>query len=149
VQGEPLRILLVEDDLDHAELVLRCLAEHHVANEVVHVQDGETAVDYLLRRGTYGDPQRSPRPHLVLLDLRLPTLDGSEVLRLIKSTDEVRRIPVVILTSSEAEKDMVGAYDGHANSYLVKPMGFDDFARLINDLGYYWLAWNQHPWGAG
>jgi CheY-like chemotaxis protein len=139
----PLKILLIEDDPDHAELVLRCLTGHDVANSVVHVRDGETGLDYLLRRGAYADPETSPRPHLVLLDLRLPALDGSEVLRIVKTTEDVKRIPVVILTSSEAEKDLVGAYENHANSYLVKPIRYESFVQLIDELGYYWLARNR------
>ncbi len=86
------------------------------------------------------------RPHLNLLDLRLPKIDGVEVLREIKADDELRRIPVVVLTTSEAERDIARAYGNHANSYLVKPVDFDKFAQLMRDLGFYWLVWNQRPW---
>ncbi len=147
MQGEPSVILLVEDNLDHSELIQRCFREHLPTAAVYHVSDGEAALDYLFRRsGTVGaDPQKSPRPHVILLDLRLPKVDGLEVLKVIKTDHDLRRIPVVILTSSEIEEDLVGAYDNHANSYLVKPVDFYKFTQLMNDLGLYWLGWNRHP----
>jgi CheY-like chemotaxis protein len=143
--GEPLHILLVEDNEDHAELVIRSMRDQQVANVIHHVPDGEKALDYLFGRGTYADSASHPRPNLVLLDLRLPRVDGLEVLRTIKTTPELLRIPVVILTSSEAESDIVRSYDCHANSYLVKPLDFKTFTRLMKDLGFYWLGWNAHP----
>jgi len=99
----------------------------------------------LLRNGQYANPESSPRPHLILLDLRLPRVDGLEVLRQIKEQEDLNNIPVIILTTSEAEKDMTRAYSQHVNSYLVKPVGFEEFSKLMNDLGFYWLGWNQHP----
>ena len=143
MQGEAVEILLVEDDPDHAELIIRGLQNNGVANRIRLISDGEAALGYLFRRGEYADGGKSPRPHLVLLDLRLPKIDGLEVLREIKADEELRRIPVVVLTSSEAEGDMVQAYDNHANSYLVKPVEFDGFRRMMRDLGFYWLVWNQ------
>jgi two-component system response regulator len=143
VEGERVVLLLAEDNAAHAKLVLRSLREHNVANEVHHVADGEAALDYLLRRGAYSDPQRSPRPHVILLDLRMPKIDGLEVLGQIKANEDLRRIPVVILTTSDAEVDMARAYDLHVNSFLVKPIDFAKFARLMGDLGYYWLVWNR------
>lgn len=139
-------ILLVEDNPAHAELIMRILEEHKVANRIYHVSNGEAALDYLFRRGKYADEEVSPRPHLILLDLRLPRIDGLEVLKEIKTSPETRLIPVVILTTSEADRDMTRAYDSHANSYLVKPVEFDAFTKLLNDLGFYWLAWNKHPY---
>ena len=144
--GEPLLVMFVEDNLDHAELVVRNLSDHRVANRIVHISDGQSALDYLFRRGLYADPEVSPRPHLILLDLRLPRVDGLEVLKIIKESETVQTIPVVVLTSSEAERDVARAYAHHANSYLVKPVGFDEFHRLMQDLGFYWLAWNKRPW---
>jgi CheY-like chemotaxis protein len=145
MEGEPVLVLLVEDNMDHAELVIRTLEDHRIANRIRHFVDGQAALDYLLRRNEYTDPDSSPRPHMVLLDLRLPRVDGLEVLKVIKETDELKNIPVIILTTSEADRDMIRAYDHHVNSYLVKPVGFDDFNKLMNDLGFYWLGWNSHP----
>jgi CheY-like chemotaxis protein len=145
MMGEPVLVMLVEDNADHAELVVRTLEDHHIANRIEHFIDGQTALDYLFRRGEYEDPATSPRPHMILLDLRLPRVDGLEVLRVIKEDEVLKNIPVIILTTSEAEKDMARAYDNYVNSYLVKPVGFDEFRRLMNDLGFYWLGWNTHP----
>lgn len=145
MEGELLVILLVEDNLDHTELVMRSFENHRVANKIHHVCDGQAALAYLFRRGDYTDPRRSPRPHVILLDLRLPKVDGVEVLKQIKDSKDLRRIPVVILSSSETEKDMAGAYENHANSYIVKPVDFEKFAQLMDDLGFYWLAWNRSP----
>ena len=147
VEGEPLCILLVEDNPDHAELALRNLSDAGLANRVFHVEDGEAALDYLNNRGRYADPLSYPRPHLVLLDLRLPKVDGIEVLKQVKSSDRLKAIPVVILTTSAAERDVAQAYDHYANSYLTKPVDFDSFSNLLHDLGFYWLAWNKRPSG--
>jgi CheY-like chemotaxis protein len=149
VGGEPLVVLLVEDNPDHVELVRRSFQQHRVANAIVDVPDGETALDYLLRRGQYADPGRSPRPHVVLLDLRLPRVDGLEILKKVKEHAELRQTPVVILTSSESEKDIAAAYQYRANSYLVKPLDFTKFTQLMQDLGAYWLGWNCCPWSPG
>ena len=143
MHGEPLTILLVEDNFDHAELIMRGLEDHRVINQIHHVADGEAALNYLFQRDEYADPKKSPRPHLVLLDLRLPKIDGLEVLKEVKTSETLRGIPVVILTSSSAQNDVARAYDYHANSYLVKPVDFDQFERLMNHLGFYWLAWNR------
>jgi CheY-like chemotaxis protein len=143
--GEPILILLVEDNPDHAELVLRTLAEHRIANKVQHLLDGQAALDYLLRQGAYTDPETSPRPHVILLDLRLPRVDGLEVLKTVKQSGELCVIPVIVLTTSEAEKDIVRAYSHYANSYLVKPVGYTEFAQMMESLGYYWLCWNKYP----
>ena len=145
MKGEPILVMLVEDNIDHAELVIRTFEEHRIANKISHFADGQTALDYLLRRDGYTDPKSSPRPHVILLDLRLPRVDGLEVLQIIKDDDELKLIPVIILTTSEAERDLARAYQSHVNSYLVKPVGFEEFRKLMNDLGFYWLGWNTHP----
>ncbi len=137
-------ILLIEDNPDHAELVMRSFREHELAGGIRHVTDGEMALDYLMRQGGFSDPALSPRPQVILLDLRLPKVDGLEVLKVIKADNELRRIPVIVLTTSEAEIDLVRAYDSYANSYLVKPVDFSKFIQLMNQLGIYWLDWN-HP----
>ena len=145
IKGEPISILLVEDDPAHAEIVRRSLADFRVANRIHHVADGQAALDYLFRQGVYADPETSPRPHLVLLDLRLPKVDGQEVLRRIKEDTDLRRIPTVVLTTSAAELDLVRAYNHGAGSYLVKPVSFEQFSGLMDAFGFYWLAWNQFP----
>jgi CheY-like chemotaxis protein len=146
VPSEPLTILLVEDEIPHAELVMRGLEAHQIANRIYHVADGEAALDYLFRQGVYADPVTSPRPHVVLLDLRLPRLSGLEVLREIRASSDnnLQTVPVVVLTSSGAAQDVTSAYEQRANSYLVKPVDFVQFMQLIHDLGFYWLGWNYY-----
>ncbi len=146
VNRNPFTILLVEDNPAHAELVMRSFEDHRVANTIVHLSDGETALEYLFQRGLYSSERESPRPHVILLDLRLPRVDGLDVLKEIKSSDKLRSIPVVILTTSEAERDAARAYEQHANSFLVKPLDFESFTNLIKELGFYWLQWNYFPW---
>ncbi len=143
--GEPILVMLVEDNADHAELVIRTLEDHRISNRIQHFTDGQSAIDYLFRLGEYSNPEASPRPHIILLDLRLPRVDGLVVLSKIKENPELKAIPVIVLTTSEAEKDVMRAYDNYVNSYLVKPVGFEEFSKLMNDLGFYWLGWNTHP----
>ena len=142
MSSEPISILLVEDNPDHAALVIRGLKSNQLAKIITHVEDGEAALDYVFKRGMYAD---SPTPHLILLDLRLPKVDGLEILKIIKSDEETKRIPVVILTTSEAERDMAMAYDYHANSYMVKPITFENFMELTKTLGLYWCIFNKQP----
>lgn len=144
--GEPLNLLLVEDNDAHAEMVKRSFEQHEIANVVHHVDDGQKALDYIFREGEYSDQKKYPSPHCVLLDLRLPKVDGLEVLRRIKTDENTRKTPVVILTTSAADQDIAQSYKYHANSYVVKPMDFSRFESLMEGLGYYWLAWNQNPW---
>jgi CheY-like chemotaxis protein len=143
--GEPFLVMLVEDNVDHAELVIRTLEAHRIPSRVRHFLDGQSALDYLYRRGEFSGATDLERPHLILLDLRLPRVDGMEVLNTVKDDADLKSIPVVILTTSEAEKDVARAYYSHANSYLVKPVGFEDFRKLMDDLGFYWLGWNTTP----
>ncbi|NQE06138.1 putative methanogenesis regulatory protein FilR2 [ANME-1 cluster archaeon GoMg1] len=138
-------ILLVEDEEAHAMLIMRVLEDAQVAKVIHWVADGGEALDYLFRRGEYVDEGKSPRPDLILLDLRLPKIDGLEVLKEIKQSEELRGIPVVILTTSESETDMARAYHQYVNSYLVKPVDFTKFNEMISDLGFYWLVWNRQP----
>lgn len=145
MKGEPIVILLVEDDPAHAEIVRRNFENFRVANMLMHVEDGQAALDYLYRKGMYSDPESSPRPGLILLDLRLPRVDGIEVLQKVKGDKNLCGIPVIVLTTSAAESDVAMAYGSHANSYLVKPVDFNQFVELMESLGYYWLAWNQKP----
>jgi len=135
-------VLLIEDNADHAELIKRIIASSIHGTTIIHLSDGEQAVDYLFRRGAY-QQLIYDNPKLILLDLRMPKIDGHEVLRTIKSNPTLCEIPVVILSSSHAHSDISKAYQLHANSYLVKPGDFDTFKKLINDLSYYWFYQNQ------
>ncbi len=144
--GEPLIILLIEDNLDHAELIKRSFENHRIANQIYHIADGETAVKFLFKEEEIPGLPNNVLPNIILLDLRLPKIDGLEILKLIKKSEELRQIPVVILTTSEAEKDVAQAYDYHANSYLVKPLDFEKFVKMMEELGFYWLGWNIRPW---
>ncbi len=142
---EPVRILLIEDNDAHTKLILRAFHEDHLTNPVTCVRDGAEALDYLFHRGKYQPPATSPRPHLILLDLKLPKVDGLEVLRQIKADPELHPIPVVVLTSSLADRDMSEAYALGANSYLAKPIDFEKFHRMVQDLDFYWTVWNRPP----
>ena len=139
----PVNILLVEDNPDHAELVMRSL-ESHPSAKITHLSDGEAALNYLFRRGLYSDDERWPLPQMMLLDLRLPKVDGLDVLHRIKTSGRFDEIPIVILTTSQAESDIGKAYSRHVNSYLVKPIDFDQFAQLMDEIGDYWLDWNRY-----
>ena len=143
--GHAIRILLVEDDRAHAEIVMRNLRDFRVANKIVHVEDGQAALDYLYCKGPFAGPEAAARPHLILLDLRLPKLDGLEVLKRIKGDEDLKTIPVVILTTSSAETDMIKSYANGAGSYLVKPVDFEKFTKMMDSFGFYWLAWNKYP----
>lgn len=138
------RILLVEDNANDAELTLTALAENHFANEVDLVRDGAEALDYLYRRGKYAD-RPSGNPAVVLLDLKLPKLNGLEVLEQIKSDDRLRTIPVVMLTSSREEPDLIRSYDLGVNAYVVKPVDFGEFMQALKELGFFWAVINQPP----
>lgn len=146
MKGKPIVILLVEDDEAHATLIMRSLEDVSVVNKIFWVTDGEEALDYLFHRGKYADKKKAPQPDLILLDLRLPKINGHEVLKKIKETEELKIIPVVVLTTSDDEADMMKAYDSYVNSYLVKPVDFQKFRELINHIGFYWFIWNRHPW---
>jgi CheY-like chemotaxis protein len=138
-------ILLVEDNPTDAELTMRALKKSRLANRVVHVVDGEEALDFLFARGAFSDRNVENGPKVILLDLKLPKVDGLEVLKIIKSDARTKIIPVVVLTSSKQEKDMVQSYESGVNSYIVKPVDFDKFMEAVNALGMYWLLLNQKP----
>lgn len=141
----PIHVLLVEDNPDHAELVMRNFQSHTRAR-ITHVSDGEAALNYLFRRGRFDDFEQWQLPHVVLLDLRLPKVDGLDVLQQIKSSGRFEGMPIVVLTTSQADSDVHTAYQRHVNSYLVKPLDFAQFAQLMTDIGSYWLDWNHYSW---
>lgn len=138
-------ILLVEDNPDDEALALRALKKNNVLNEVVVARDGAEALDYLFGTGAYSDRDTSVRPEVVLLDLKLPKVDGLEVLRQIRADDTTRLLPVVVLTSSDEERDLVDSYELGANSYICKPVDFTQFAEAVRQLSLYWLILNQAP----
>ena len=141
------RILLVEDDPKDVELTMTALEDYNLANEVVVVRDGAEALDYLYHRGAYAD-QSNGVPAVILLDLKLPKVDGLEVLQRIKSDENLRVVPVVVLTSSKEEKDMVASYKHGVNAYVVKPVDFHEFVNAIKELGVFWAVINQPPPGS-
>ena len=140
MESTPVKFLLVEDDDSHAMITMRTLRDHQLPKKVDRVVDGMEAMAYLRREGEYAD---RPRPDIILLDLKLPRLDGHEVLARVKEDPELRCIPIVILTTSDAEADRVKAYEHYANSYLVKPIGYDRFRQMADDLSDYWCIWNR------
>ena len=142
--SEVKKILLVEDNANDAELTLTALAENHFANKVDLVRDGEEALDYLFRRNKYA-LRSNDNPALVLLDLKLPKIDGLEVLEHIKQDEKLRTVPVVMLTSSREEQDLIRSYDLGVNAYVVKPVEFGEFMHALKELGLFWAVINQQP----
>ena len=138
------RILLAEDSAQDVELTLNALAEHNIGNSVAVARDGAEALDYLYKRGKFGGREQG-NPVLLLLDLKMPKVDGLEVLRTVKSDPRLRSIPVVVLTSSREEQDVVRSYELGVNAYVVKPVEFDKFLRAVRDLGLFWVLINEPP----
>ena len=138
-------ILLVEDNPADVELTLRSLRLHYLANQIPVARDGEEALNFLFCRGPYADRRFDQPPRLVLLDLKLPKMDGLEVLREIRNDPRTKAIPVVILTSSKEEKDLVNGYQLGVNSYIQKPVDFDQFREVVKQLGLYWMVVNEPP----
>ncbi len=138
-------ILLVEDNPRDAELTLRALKKHNLANKVHVVKDGAEALDYIFATGIYTERNINDHPKVILLDLKLPKVDGMEVLRRIRADERTKCIPVVVLTSSQEERDIVESYKLGVNSYIVKPVDFDKFLSTVQELGLYWLLLNKPP----
>ena len=138
-------ILLVEDNPNDEELTLRALKKHNITNRVHVVKDGAEALEYIFATGAYADRDINHHPKVILLDLKLPKVDGLEVLRQIKSNERTKVIPVVVLTSSKEERDLVESYKLGANSYITKPVDFESFVKAVSELGLYWLLLNQPP----
>ena len=142
MNGE-VEILIVEDNARDLELTMRALSKHKLGNRVFAVRDGAEALDFLFATGAYEQRHIGDGPHVIFLDLKLPKVDGIEVLRRIKADERMRTIPVVMVTSSAQERDVVESYRLGVNSYVVKPIDFDSFVKTIADLGFYWLAVNR------
>ena len=142
---DPVEILLVEDNPDDEELTLMALNRYNIGNRIYVVRDGEEALEFIFARGRYEKRNSKHHPKLILLDIKLPLVDGLEVLRQIKADPETRRIPVVLLTSSREESDVVKGYENGTNSYIVKPVDFTQFGEAMRTVGMYWLLINTPP----
>jgi len=140
-----IEILFIEDNPHEAELTIRGLRKHNLVNKLKHIDDGEEALDFIFSRGTYSSRENSPNPRLIILDLKLPKIDGLEILRQLKADERTRIIPVVVLTSSQEEKDVIESYRLGVNSYIVKPVNFESFGKAVADLGLYWVILNHSP----
>ena len=143
--GRPIVILMADDDADDRMLTRDALEESRVLNELRFVEDGEELMDYLHRKGKYADPESAPKPGLILLDLNMPKKDGREALKEIKSDPNLRRIPVVIMTTSKAEEDIFRSYDFGASSFITKPVTFDRLVELMRVIGEYWVEFVELP----
>jgi len=143
--GRPIVILLADDDEEDRMLTADALAESRVVNEFRFVQDGDELLDYLYHRGQYADPASSPAPGLILLDLNMPRKDGREALREIKADPDLRRIPIIVLTTSKAEEDIYRTYDLGANSFITKPVSFEGLVAVMRDIGRYWIEIVELP----
>ncbi|HWB23853.1 MAG TPA: response regulator [Chitinophagaceae bacterium] len=146
MKNNTLEVLLVEDNADDAELTIRALKKVNMANKLVHVKDGAEALDLLFGTGEYKNRPAPELPKIILLDIKMPKIDGIEVLRRIKSSELTRNIPVVIMTSSKEQQDIIDSYDLGVNSYVVKPVEFNNFAKAVSELGMYWLLINETPY---
>lgn len=140
-----LEILLVEDSPHDAELAIRALGKRNLASHLVHVTDGQAALDFLFGSGAYEGRDVSKQPKIILLDLKLPKVDGLEVLRQLRADERTKQVPVVVLSSSREDRDVAEAYRLRANSYVVKPVDFEKFLDVVSELGRYWLILNQTP----
>lgn len=138
-------ILLVEDNLSDAELIIRSLKKVNLANHLVHVKDGVEALEFIFATGVYAGREQKNIPKVILLDIKMPRINGIEVLRQIKSNEVTKAIPVVIMTSSKEEKDIIVSYKLGVNSFVVKPVDFNSFAKAVSELGMYWVLINQPP----
>jgi two-component system response regulator len=143
MENKEIDILLIEDNVNDAELAMRALRKNDVARYIVHLKDGEDALDFLLGKGQYAGRNTDNKPRVILLDLKMPKVSGLEVLEKIKSNELTKKIPVVMLTSSKEHPDVEKSYLLGANSYIVKPVDFENFSKVVNDLGIYWLLISQ------
>lgn len=135
-------VLIIEDNPAHAHLIIRSFERSSIEVNVFHVSDGEMALDYIFNTGKFEDPDKAPKPDLILLDLKLPKVNGHAVLYNLKNSNELKSIPVIVLTTSDADTDVNNAYENKANSYLTKPIDFKDFIVMVDELARYWLKSN-------
>ncbi len=140
-----MEIVLVEDNPADAELTIRALKKNHFANKIIHLKDGAEAMDFIFGEGAYDGRDTTHKPKVILLDLKMPKINGIEVLKRLKSDDRTKSIPVVVLTSSNEDPDVTTCYELGVNSYIVKPVGFENFLNAVGDLGLYWILLNQPP----
>jgi two-component system, response regulator len=145
MENTEIEILLVEDNMEDAEMTIRALKKNNIGNHLVHLKDGAEAIDFIFGTGKYELRNMDNKPKMILLDLKMPKISGIEVLKTLKSDERTRSIPVVILTSSKEDPDIKACYALGVNSYIVKPLGFDKFSSAISGLGVYWLLLNQPP----
>ena len=138
-------ILLVEDNMSDAELITRALRKVNLSNHLVHVKDGAEALDFIFAKGEYAEREAKNIPKVILLDIKMPRVDGIEVLRQVKANEDTKLIPIVIMTSSKEEQDIIVSYKLGVNSFVVKPVEFQDFAKAVSELGLYWVLVNQPP----
>ena len=141
--NEKIEILLIEDNMHDAEMTIRSLRKVNLANKLVHLKDGTEALDFIFAKGAFAGRLIENKPKVILLDIKMPKVDGIEVLRQIKANDITKTIPVVIMTSSKEEQDIITSYNLGVNSYVVKPVDFEGFAKAVSELGFYWLITNQ------
>jgi len=142
-QMNEVEVLLIEDNPSDAELTMRALKKRNLANRLFHAKDGAEALDFIFARGQFADRRVENGPKVVLLDLKLPKIDGIEVLKRIKSDERTKKTPVVVMTSSREDRDLEACYDLGANGYVVKPVEFEDFSRAVSELGFFWLLLNE------
>lgn len=140
-----IEILLVEDNMNDAEMTIRALKKNNIANKLVHLKDGEEAIDFIFAQGMYADRDIENVPKVILLDLKMPKVNGIEVLEKVKSDERTRKIPIVVLTSSSEDPDIQKCYSLGVNSYVVKPVKFEAFVQAVSELGMYWMLLNKPP----
>src|SRR5688572_19503722 len=146
INHDDVEILLIDDNLDEAELAIRNLKKDHLANNLLHIDDGAEALDFIFSRGKYSGNINVVKPKLILLDLKLPKISGLQILKEIREHEELKNTPVVVLTSSQEEADIMESYKLGVNSYIVKPINFESFSRSIRDIGMYWVMINKMPY---
>jgi two-component system response regulator len=145
MEHHEVEILLIEDNPEEAELTIRGLKKYNLANKLLHIDDGEEALEFIFSTGRYAGNKAPLHPKLILLDLKLPKVDGLQILREIKANEATKTIPVAVLTSSKEEKDIIESYKLGVNSYIVKPVNFESFTKAVSELGLYWVILNQSP----